>query len=84
MSWQPGRTLDDIEKETILMALSFYGNNKTATANSLNISLRTLVRKLEIYSGITPPPEEGEEHHEEETRNKPVMAEVSHRKKSKG
>lgn len=47
--WSPGVTLDAIEKQTILIALSHYRGNKTATANSLGIAARTLDYKLEKY-----------------------------------
>ncbi len=47
--WQPGKTLDEIERETIEAALKFYQGNKTQTAQSLNITVRTLYNKLERY-----------------------------------
>lgn len=47
--WQPGVTLKQAEKEIILDAYRFYGGNKTATASSLNISVRTLFDKLAEY-----------------------------------
>ena len=47
--WQPGQTLDDIERITIESALKFYHGNKTQTANSLGITIRTLYNKLERY-----------------------------------
>lgn len=50
--WQPGRTLDDIEKEVILKALGFYQGNKTHTARSLGIAIRTLDNKLAKYNGM--------------------------------
>jgi hypothetical protein len=49
MSWQPGVTLEDIERETIKQALAFYRGNKTKTAASLDIAIRTLDYKLEKY-----------------------------------
>ena len=49
--WAPGRTLDDMEKETVLEALKFYQGNKTKTASSLGISIRGLDGKLERYAG---------------------------------
>lgn len=52
MSWQPGQTLDDVEKEVILKAFSFYQGNKTQTAKSLGIAIRTLDNKLERYNGL--------------------------------
>lgn len=49
MSWQPGQTLEDVEKEVILLAIKFFQNNKTKTAGALGISIRTLDSKLSIY-----------------------------------
>lgn len=47
--WSPGMKLDDLEKRAILSAYSYYRENKTATANSLGISIRTLDNKLEKF-----------------------------------
>lgn len=47
--WHPGITLADLEKQAILRALRFYNNNKTHTASSLGISVRTLQYKLNEY-----------------------------------
>jgi transcriptional regulator with PAS, ATPase and Fis domain len=47
--WTPGKTLEQMEKETILRALRFYNNNKTHTASSLGISIRSLQMKLNEY-----------------------------------
>lgn len=47
--WTPGRTLEQIEKEAILKAYAHHRQNKTQTANSLGISIRTLDSKLEKY-----------------------------------
>lgn len=51
MLWSPGMTLADVEKEVILKALQFYGGNKTRTAASLDIGVRTIDNKLAIYNG---------------------------------
>lgn len=60
MLWQPGVTLDQVEKEVILKALSFYHGNKTVTARALGIAIRTLDNKLEKYNGnINVRPETG-------------------------
>lgn len=53
--WQPGMTLEDVEKRVILRAFSYFKENKTQTARSLNISVRTLDSKLAKYN---PPKEE--------------------------
>lgn len=50
ITWQPGMTLDSMEKMAILQAYRFYRSNKTATANALGISIRTLDNKLEKYA----------------------------------
>ena len=49
LNWQPGMTLEAIEKEAILQAIRFYRGNKTATANALGFAIRTLDAKLEKY-----------------------------------
>lgn len=49
--WQPGVTLEQLEKETIYKALKFFNNNKVHTARALGISERTLYNKLELYEG---------------------------------
>ena len=48
-SWKPGRTLDEIERNVILEALKHFSGNRTHTAKSLGISLRTLRNKLAEY-----------------------------------
>jgi transcriptional regulator with PAS, ATPase and Fis domain len=47
--WEPGRTLDDIEKSVILEALQYHRGNRTHTAKALGISIRTLRNKLADY-----------------------------------
>lgn len=47
--WTPGMSLEVMEKLIIKRAFEFYRNNKTQTANSLGISIRTLDAKLEKY-----------------------------------
>lgn len=53
--WQPGKKLEDIEREVILAAMKFFYNNKTRAAESLGISIRTIDNKMEKYglSGAT-------------------------------
>ena len=58
INWQPGITLEEIEKEVILKALSFYHGNKTHTAHALGISIRTIQNKLAIYNGEALPEKE--------------------------
>ena len=47
--WSPGMTLDELEKQVVIKAFRHYRQNKTTTANSLGISIRTLENKLEKY-----------------------------------
>lgn len=47
--WTPGTSLEFMEKQIILAAFRHYRGNKTATANSLGIAIRTLDNKLEKY-----------------------------------
>lgn len=44
-----GMTLDEVERQHILLALQRHSGNRTATANALGISRRTLYYKLEEY-----------------------------------
>jgi two-component system response regulator FlrC len=48
-SWKPGRTLDELERNVILEALKHFSGNRTHTAKSLGISIRTLRNKLAEY-----------------------------------
>ena len=48
-TWYVGMTLDEMEKNIILKSLHFYHGNKTKTAESLGISIRTIDNKLEKY-----------------------------------
>lgn len=48
-NWEPGRTLDDIERHVILEALQYHSGNRTHTAKALGISIRTLRNKLADY-----------------------------------
>lgn len=47
--WSPGMTLEDVEKEAILAAFKFFRGNKTQTAASLGIAIRTLDYKIAKY-----------------------------------
>ncbi len=49
INWSPGVSLDQVEKQVVLKAYDHYRRNKTTTANSLGISIRTLDSKLEKY-----------------------------------
>ena len=44
-----GMKIDELKKQATLFAYRAYGNNKTATANSLGISVRTLDKWLEEF-----------------------------------
>jgi transcriptional regulator with PAS, ATPase and Fis domain len=50
--WKPGTTLNDIERNVIIEALSYHQGNRTHTARSLGISIRTLRNKLADYRKI--------------------------------
>jgi len=47
--WSPGMSLEILEQMVIQKAFKHYHGNKTATANSLGIAIRTLDAKLEKY-----------------------------------
>lgn len=47
--WEPGKTLNDIERDVILRALQYHNGNRTHTARALAISIRTLRNKLAEY-----------------------------------
>lgn len=47
--WLPGDTLDDVERSVILVALKHHQGNRTHTARSLGISIRTLRNKIADY-----------------------------------
>ena len=49
LNWSPGVTLEQIEKEVILLAFRHFRGNKTTTSNALGIAIRTLDSKLEKY-----------------------------------
>lgn len=48
-AWNPGVTLNDIERNVILEALLYHKGNRTHTARALGISIRTLRNKLSDY-----------------------------------
>lgn len=50
LNWQPGMSLEVVEKHVILQAFRFYRGNKTMTSNALGIAIRTLDSKLEKYA----------------------------------
>ena len=47
--WQPGVKLEDIERHTIISALKFFQGNRTHTADSLGVNIRTIIRKCHEY-----------------------------------
>lgn len=49
INWQPGMSLEFLERAAILEAMKFFQNNKAATARALGIAPRTLDSKLEKY-----------------------------------
>lgn len=50
MNWMPGMTLASVERAIIEKAFRFYDGNKTRTAQSLGIAIRTLDNRLEEYA----------------------------------
>ena len=46
---QSGLTLDDMERQTIIQAISQYGGNMTHVASALGISRAALYRRMEKY-----------------------------------
>lgn len=46
---QPGRRLDEVEKELILMTLDRFNGDKSKTAKVLGVSTKTIYNRLEIY-----------------------------------
>jgi|WetSurMetagenome_2_1015567.scaffolds.fasta_scaffold1528039_1 DNA-binding NtrC family response regulator len=44
------KTLQEIEKEVILERLAAFNGNKTKTAQSLGVTLKTIYNKLEVYA----------------------------------
>lgn len=51
-NWQPGMTMEDVERQAIEKAFGHYRGNKTHTAESLGIAIRTLDSKLAKYKKI--------------------------------
>lgn len=49
VTWQPGMTLEMIERLVILKALKFFRGNKSQTAQGLGITVKTLGSKLDQY-----------------------------------
>lgn len=47
--WQPGVTLSDVEQQVIEKCLQYFQGNKTSTAKSLGVSIRTIDNKLIKY-----------------------------------
>ncbi len=56
-----GKTIAEIEKEAILLALQASGGNRRKAAERLDIGLRTLQRKLKEYRGGTDSTDDEEE-----------------------
>ncbi len=51
-NWEPGKTLNDIERNVIIEALKYHNGNRTHTAVALGISIRTLRNKISDYKKI--------------------------------
>lgn len=50
--WQPGMSLEYIEEQVIKKAMVHFQGNKTHTAKSLGIAIRTLDNKLARYEEL--------------------------------
>lgn len=75
LNWAPGITLEQIEKQVILLAFRWYRGNKTQCAISLGINVRTLERKLEEYEATT------NKQREQERRDEIERAEILDRQR---
>lgn len=49
MNWQPGLTIEEIEKQAILAAMRFFHNKRSQVAEALGIAPRTLDYKMAKY-----------------------------------
>lgn len=49
MNWQPGLTLEEVEKLVIQAAMRFYHGKRSQVADALEIAPRTLDYKLAKY-----------------------------------
>lgn len=49
LHYSPRVPLHELEKQYILKALAFHGNNKTEAAEKLGITVKTLFNKLHEY-----------------------------------
>lgn len=47
VTWAPGMSLENLEREVVAKAYRFYNQDKTATAASLGICVRTMTNKLD-------------------------------------
>ncbi len=54
--FRPNAPLDEIEKQHILKTLAFHHGNKTKTAMSLGVTIKTLYNKLHRYGVLSPEP----------------------------
>lgn len=49
IKWQPGMTLEAVEKEVILQCFRYYKGNRKNAAQALGISDKTIYNKIEQY-----------------------------------
>lgn len=49
ISWSPGVTLADMERQVITHAMRFYRNDKVTVATSLKVTPKYIEKKLEQY-----------------------------------
>jgi hypothetical protein len=60
--WTPGVSLEAIERQIIEEAYQFFRQNKSATASSLGIAVRTLDNKLNLYAESDKQGKDADEH----------------------
>jgi len=49
MSWAPGKTLEQVKKEAVIACLEHFKGNRTHTATSLGVSLRSIRNWINDY-----------------------------------
>lgn len=65
ITWTPGVTLEEVERQVILMAFRFYRGNQTTTAIALGIDYKTLTNKLGKYRELDEQRAEDDKHRDE-------------------
>jgi hypothetical protein len=82
MLWQPGVSIEQVEREVIFMALNHFQGNRTKAAEALVMPLRTLGEKIAKYKAagfVVPAPALGQT----DSENTPLSAPVKPIQKQK-